>query len=457
MGLATYRSMQKSSLVFLLLFLPHIALAADVLINEVAWMGSLPKNGETNAQASNNEWIELKNTTGGAISLEGWTLKADDETPSIVLSGTISAFGYFILERTSDDTLTGVIANQIYVGALSNSGEKLILKNAEGVSVDEVDAISGWPAGDNTTKDTMQKVGTQWVTASPTPGILNAGDTTPSPPAPSASSSALSAGQTSSSQSYTSPSNFPTIRVNAGGDRKVIAGSDTKFLGGALDTEGKPLENVRFLWNFGDGSWLEGRSIFHIFQVPGIYTVGLHVSSGIYSSSDYALIEAVPNKVKITSVLFGREGFIKFLNPEPFPVDIGGWILEDGTKSFTIPYLTKIGVQAEIALPNSVTGLLQEGKFVKLFVRYPNARLAIEWQKPAVDPLPVEVARLPVETKIPVAENDKLEVPRDSRETAEISSGSAVVPTPYLWIALILSFFTASAYFVFKKWKNRAL
>src|SRR3989344_1204230 len=35
----------------------------DVTVNEIAWMGSLPRNGESVAAAANNEWIELKNNS----------------------------------------------------------------------------------------------------------------------------------------------------------------------------------------------------------------------------------------------------------------------------------------------------------------------------------------------------------------------------------------------------------
>lgn len=44
----------------------------DVVVNEVAWMGSAPLAGETASKAANREWIELKNMTAAAVDISGW-------------------------------------------------------------------------------------------------------------------------------------------------------------------------------------------------------------------------------------------------------------------------------------------------------------------------------------------------------------------------------------------------
>jgi phosphatidylserine/phosphatidylglycerophosphate/cardiolipin synthase-like enzyme len=126
----------------------HEAAAASntAVINEVAWMGT--------TTSYNDEWIELYNASSSSLSLDGWVLEAQDGSPSIPLSGSVSANDYFLLERTSDSTISGVSADQIYTGSLGNSSEILYLKDASGMVVDEVDS---WYAGDNTTKATMER------------------------------------------------------------------------------------------------------------------------------------------------------------------------------------------------------------------------------------------------------------------------------------------------------------
>jgi hypothetical protein len=128
----------------------------DVVINEVAWMGT---------QASTyDEWIELYNTTDQPIDLTGWTLEAADGTPLITLSGTIPAKGFFLLERTDEDTVSDIPADQVYGNdgpswALKNTGEILLLKDPAGNVIDTANGDGGdWPAGDNTTKSSMERI-----------------------------------------------------------------------------------------------------------------------------------------------------------------------------------------------------------------------------------------------------------------------------------------------------------
>lgn len=133
----------------------------EVVINEIAWMG-------TEAEY-NDEWIELYNNTEEEIDLAGWKIKATDETPEIELTGIISPNDFYLLERTDDTTVSDVPADQIYTGALGNEGEELELwrKDEEGnlILVDKVSCkkdIEGncleWFAGDNLTKQTMERI-----------------------------------------------------------------------------------------------------------------------------------------------------------------------------------------------------------------------------------------------------------------------------------------------------------
>ncbi len=145
----------------------------DVVINELAWMG--------NASSTADEWIEFKNMTDAPIDLTGWTLKAQDDSPEIVLVGTISSQGYFLLERTDNESAPGVTADQIYTGALEDQGEFLTLRDSASTTIFSLDALSGWPAGSTITRETMQWTGSAWITATGTPKAENSVGTTPPP------------------------------------------------------------------------------------------------------------------------------------------------------------------------------------------------------------------------------------------------------------------------------------
>lgn len=121
----------------------------SAIINEIAWMG--------NAVSANEEWIELRNVSNNEIDLNGWKLKAADSQPSIDLNGKILAGGYYLMERTNDDSVNGITSDLIYTGALGNSGEKLELYDSDNNIIDSIDASNGWPSGDNGLKKTMER------------------------------------------------------------------------------------------------------------------------------------------------------------------------------------------------------------------------------------------------------------------------------------------------------------
>jgi uncharacterized repeat protein (TIGR01451 family) len=126
--------------------------ALDVVINEVAWMGT--------AASSTDEWIELYNTTDQDIDLAGWTLTSSDGTPTIHLAGTIPAHSYFLLERTDDNALSDVPADQVYTGDLLLEGETLTLTDSGAAVIDTANAENdgSWPAGSNNPDHTMERI-----------------------------------------------------------------------------------------------------------------------------------------------------------------------------------------------------------------------------------------------------------------------------------------------------------
>lgn len=125
----------------------------DVVINEVAWMGT--------AYSDWDEWIELCNNTGFEIDVTGWTLTSTGSL-SVLLSGAIPARGYLLLER-DDRAVADTPADQIYGGQrMGNAGETLVLRNAVGLQIDTANADrqhgSGWPAGSNNPERTMERL-----------------------------------------------------------------------------------------------------------------------------------------------------------------------------------------------------------------------------------------------------------------------------------------------------------
>lgn len=131
--------------------------SGQIFFNEVAWMGG--------PDSAYDEWIELKNDSDAVAEIDGWTIKDEQGKLTVSLSGTIPAKGFYLLERTDDNSAPDAAADFIYQGALNNDGALLRLYNALGQVEDEISAQTGWPAGDNVTKKTMERVSGGWQTS----------------------------------------------------------------------------------------------------------------------------------------------------------------------------------------------------------------------------------------------------------------------------------------------------
>ncbi len=129
----------------------------NVAFNEIAWMG--------NKNSANDEWLELKNNTNSDIDLSGWKIKSADGKLNISLKGFIIANGFYLMERTDDNSVPQIPADIIYVGALSNTGQYLKLYDNLNNLVDSIDFLQKWPNGDNATKQTMEKTTSSWQTS----------------------------------------------------------------------------------------------------------------------------------------------------------------------------------------------------------------------------------------------------------------------------------------------------
>lgn len=121
----------------------------SVVINEIAWAGT-----EDN---SNDEWIELYNTTDQIVDLTGWTINDDSGSSIYALSGSIAAHGYYLAEDR-EEAVNPNTANAVINVSLANTGDSLVLYDAASVLIDAVNSSGGaWFFGNATTKATMER------------------------------------------------------------------------------------------------------------------------------------------------------------------------------------------------------------------------------------------------------------------------------------------------------------
>ncbi|MFH1656396.1 MAG: PQQ-binding-like beta-propeller repeat protein [Candidatus Nealsonbacteria bacterium] len=122
-----------------------------VIINEIAWFGT--------DISSSDEWIELKNISNNEINISGWQILDKTKQIKIVFGNNdiIPAKEFYLLERTDDDSVPNISADNIYKGSLNDTNEALYLFNNNCELEDEVIADSDWLAGDKQEKRTMER------------------------------------------------------------------------------------------------------------------------------------------------------------------------------------------------------------------------------------------------------------------------------------------------------------
>jgi hypothetical protein len=317
-------------LALLLVLFPRIA-QAQVRITEVAWMGT--------ADSQYSEWIELYNESSNDINVSGWKLYEGDGGPLVfTFTKSISANGYLLLERTTasaPDAVPGVSdeSGSFGAGGFANTGEDLVLKDSSGSIVDELNFLDGWPAGDATTKQTMQWNGQKWITASATPKegvhasqsdsdtedevIEDTGDPFPIP--------------------AVSP-NKPMISFTV--PSVVYTGIPYEFFAQPILEYNFRIHTGNIYWNMGDGTVVRQQNvapIFHTYTHAGTYTV--YYSYTDARTQNTALTGMKKIKVvepELTIAMIGTNA-IGINNTSNTPVDLSGWKVFSGGRYVLVP------------------------------------------------------------------------------------------------------------------------
>ena len=122
-----------------------------IIINEIAWMGS--------SISANDEWIELKNITNNLVNLAGWQILDKEKQIKIIFpeGKTIPAGGFYLLERTDNNSVPGISADLIYTGILNDTNEALYLFDSNCQIQDEAVAGPNWLAGNKGERRSMER------------------------------------------------------------------------------------------------------------------------------------------------------------------------------------------------------------------------------------------------------------------------------------------------------------
>ena len=144
-----------------------------ILLNEIAWMGG--------GGGSTHEWIEFQNVSGRSVNMSGWQVINENGKMHFTFpQQTIFEDQFLVIARNAANDALGLDTKFIFSGAIRNENESLRLFDNNCRPIDEVLASSSWPAGDNKTKQTMERTkNLLWVdsqSALGTPGRSNSAE-----------------------------------------------------------------------------------------------------------------------------------------------------------------------------------------------------------------------------------------------------------------------------------------
>lgn len=330
-------------------FLPAIAWA-EVHITEIAWMGT--------AESQYSEWLELYNDGENAVNLAGWKLhEGDGEVLVFTFTKSIPAGEYLLLERTTASAPDAVPdvddeAGAFGGGGLANTGEDLVLTDAAGTTIASLSYSGGWPAGDATTKRTMQWNGSKWITATATP---KAGT----------SSSGGGGGEEEDPEDALEAEPIPAVSPNKPQieftlPQTVYRGVPYEFSARPVLEYGYRIDEGVLYWNMGDGTVITQTRvapITHTYQYPGTYTISfsyrdpnnrhptLKDSKKVRVASPTIAIEIVEGKA------------LEIKNTSTTPLDLSGWRVLASNHAVAIPDMTVIAEKSTAVIPFIALGI----------------------------------------------------------------------------------------------------
>lgn len=359
--------------VFLFILLVPKSAFAQVLISEI--MYDLSEGSD-----SGREWVEVFNAYSSPVTLTEWRLYENEVNHRInEFSGgaVLSSGEYAIIADNPGKFLEDWpgYSGQIFDSAFSlkNDGELLGVRDGELIETDNIIYSSEQgAAGDGNTLQRESAGGNLFSASPPNPGVGDLsiiGGSYEVKETEEDSNSSNASEAVTNQMPYVAPT--PSLYAYAGEDRDVIVGADTVFVARAVNTDGELIENnVRYIWNFGDGEIAEGERVIHAWKHPGRYALVLDVAYNKSAASDRIIVTAREAGIALS---VDEEGNAVIQNKSKRDLDISFWHLQSLGLHFTIPENTFLLAGETVVLYSDTTALPASDEVALL---YPNGTIA---------------------------------------------------------------------------------
>lgn len=359
---------RPSAIVLVILFSVPLGAEATVRISEVMY--------DVPGTDTGREWVEVVNE-GSAIDLTTFRLfeagvnhkiTAWEGTPGVLASGAHAVIADNPAKFLEDwPTYSGALFDSAF--SLSNTGEDLEIRDAEGVALFTV----RYPTeiGGNGDGNSLHFNGSLWSVGAPTPGAAFTGSLIPSASSPTPSSQTQTAASgNSSGNTLPEYESSPALALDVVYRKIITAGADVPFSALLSYANGDEVLGAVYEWNFGDGSIAVGNAVYHHYDVPGQYALVVHGTKGLGSATKVFKVEVVPSTARIETI---TPEAIVIRNTGDVQIDLSRWHIRADMQFFTLPARTIILPNTATAFPFAITKLPQSFNTALL---YPDGNIA---------------------------------------------------------------------------------
>jgi hypothetical protein len=340
----------------IILFIFSFQKSFALIISEIQFDPSVTSDTE-------GEWIEVFNESENDINIQNFYFNDGSSDKKVLQAESLYilyAKEYAIIARNIDgfkkDISPKTFSGKIFTVSgntfgLSNSGEKISIKDSSLKVVDEVD-FNPSQTGSGSGK-TEQKVAGSWGAGDPTPGYENKIE--------------IKSEENESTENpnlykpnYYTKSSWPTsekVYIQAGENTITLPEKKIFFLPKIIDSNKSPLTCDSYNWSFGDGQNSLEKEPFHSYFFVGEYTVFLECKIKNSTIKDYFFVKVIEPEISLSVTASDLGIILELKNNTEDIIDLGSlYIKDEETKNvFILPKNFSILQGRSIKLDPSLT------------------------------------------------------------------------------------------------------
>lgn len=358
--------MPKHFKIFLLLifFIPTIinAQTSQITITEIMY--------NPDGTDSGREWIEVYNNGTTPIDLSTYKFLENGINHRLSIYNSddlvLEPDKYAIIADNPEKFLADFSQNGLLIDSafsLNNTGESISMVDSEDNVIDSVLYTPEW--GADGTGNSLQKNGSQWIPAEPTPWqdnkteADNENSDAEGSDSDSSSDSSTSNSSSDSGSTHSSTTNLSDykpkvkLKISAGRDRYVAINSPVGFI---LEHNQDSGSGISTRWSMGDGIERKGEEIEHIYSAPGTYNVVLNAKNGDELATSRSKVFVREPKIDLEFNIWGKTVDIVLKNGDKNEVNLGEFYIKFANKRFKIAKDTIVDPNQTLILRHKITG-----------------------------------------------------------------------------------------------------